>query len=125
VIYYKYLDVPRRPHSIFPELGKRAQAQLVELILRANSALTGVDEMSDAELKELVEFITRWLVDDPAQVQVTEVSAENLVMYELRVAPSDVGRVIGRKGRTANALRTVLRAAAGRQRKRVSLEIVS
>jgi predicted RNA-binding protein YlqC (UPF0109 family) len=81
--------------------------------------------MSDAELKELVEFITRWLVDDPAQVQVTEVSAENLVMYELRVAPSDVGRVIGRKGRTANALRTVLRAAAGRQRKRVSLEIVS
>ena len=81
--------------------------------------------MSDAELKELVEYITRWLVDDPSQVHVTEVSADNLIMYELRVAPSDVGRVIGRKGRTANALRTVLRAAAGRRNRRVSLEIVA
>ncbi len=65
------------------------------------------------------------MVDDPSQVHVTVVETENIVIYELRVAPGDVGRVIGRKGRTANALRTVLRAAAGRQRKRVSLEIVS
>jgi len=77
------------------------------------------------ELRELVENVVRWLVEDPDEVRVTVVEAENIVMYELRVAPQDVGRVIGRKGRTANALRTVLRAAAGRQRKRVSLEIVS
>jgi len=77
------------------------------------------------ELRELVENVVRWLVEDPDQVRVTVVEAENIVMYELRVAPQDVGRVIGRKGRTANALRTVLRASAGRQRKRVSLEIVS
>jgi predicted RNA-binding protein YlqC (UPF0109 family) len=77
------------------------------------------------ELRELVENVVRWLVEEPDKVRVTVVEAENIVMYELRVAPHDVGRVIGRKGRTANALRTVLRAAAGRQRKRVSLEIVS
>jgi predicted RNA-binding protein YlqC (UPF0109 family) len=77
------------------------------------------------ELRELVENVVRWLVEEPDQVRVTVVEAENIVMYELRVASQDVGRVIGRKGRTANALRTVLRAAAGRQRKRVSLEIVS
>jgi len=81
--------------------------------------------MATDDLKELTEYITRWLVDNPSQVQVTEVGAENIVVYELRVAPEDMGRVIGKKGRTANAIRTVLRAAAGRQRKRVSLEIVS
>jgi predicted RNA-binding protein YlqC (UPF0109 family) len=81
--------------------------------------------MTDEDLRDFVENLTRWLVDDPDKVRVTEVGAENIVMYELHVAPDDVGRVIGKKGRTANALRTVLRAAAGRKRKRVSLEIVS
>ena len=81
--------------------------------------------MAEDDLREFVENITRWLVDNPSQVRVTELDAENIVMYELHVAPDDVGRVIGKKGRTANALRTVLRAVAGRKRKRVSLEIVS
>jgi predicted RNA-binding protein YlqC (UPF0109 family) len=81
--------------------------------------------MPEEDLKEFVENITRWLVDDPSQVHVIEVGAENIVMYELHVARDDIGRVIGKKGRTANALRTLLRAAAGRKRKRVSLEIVS
>jgi predicted RNA-binding protein YlqC (UPF0109 family) len=81
--------------------------------------------MAEDDLKEFVENITRWLVDNPSQVRVTELDAENIVMYELHVAPEDIGRVIGKKGRTANAMRTVLRAVAGRKRKRVSLEIVS
>jgi predicted RNA-binding protein YlqC (UPF0109 family) len=88
-------------------------------------ASTRNDKMAADDLKELVEYIARWMVDDPSQVHLTVVEAENIVLYELRVAPEDMGRVIGRSGRTANAIRTVLRAAAGRQRKRVSLEVVS
>lgn len=83
------------------------------------------DETTTDNLRDLAEYIVRALVDDPSQVQVTQVRAEYMIMYELRVAPEDVGLVIGRRGRTINALRTVLRSAAGRLGKRVSLEIIS
>ena len=74
--------------------------------------------------KELIEYIAKALVDDPDQVQVEEIEGTNATIYELRVAPDDMGRVIGKQGRVANAMRTLLRAAAARQGRRVTLEIV-
>lgn len=77
-----------------------------------------------ASLKELVEYIARSLVDDPAQVHVSEIEGENSVILELRVGPEDMGRVIGKGGRTANAIRTLVRVLAAKQGKRATLEIV-
>jgi predicted RNA-binding protein YlqC (UPF0109 family) len=85
---------------------------------------TGTDA-NNGKFKELVEYIVRSIVDDPSQVQVTETEAEGMVLYEIRVAPEEVGRVIGRKGRVINAIRAIMRAAAGRYRKRVNLEVIS
>jgi len=75
-------------------------------------------------MKELIEHIARFLVDDPSQVNVTELQGSGSVVLELSVAPEEMGRVIGRGGRVANAMRTLLRAVGGRQGKRVTLEIV-
>lgn len=75
-------------------------------------------------MKELLEFLARRLVDDPASVRVEEVEEPDLVTLRLHVAPEDVGKVIGRQGRIARALRTVVRASAGRGDRRVQLEIV-
>jgi predicted RNA-binding protein YlqC (UPF0109 family) len=72
----------------------------------------------------LVEFITKSLVDDPSQVYVSEIEGENSVILELRVGPEDMGRVIGKGGRTVNAMRTLIRVLAAKQGKRVTLEIV-
>jgi predicted RNA-binding protein YlqC (UPF0109 family) len=83
------------------------------------------DETSTDSLRDLAEYIVRSLVDDPSQVEASQVSAEHMTIYELRVAPEDVGLVIGKRGRTISAIRTVLRSAAGRLGKRVGLEIVS
>ncbi len=75
-------------------------------------------------MKELVEYIAKSLVDDPSQVQVSEIASANSVIIELRCAPEDMGRVIGRGGRVANAMRTLLRVMAAKQGKRVTLEII-
>jgi predicted RNA-binding protein YlqC (UPF0109 family) len=75
-------------------------------------------------MKELVEYIAKSLVDDPSQVQVTEIEGATSIILELSVAPEDMGRVIGRNGRVANAIRTLLRVIAAKQGKRVTLEIV-
>lgn len=77
-----------------------------------------------ASLKELVEFIAKSLVDDPSQVHISEIVGETSVILELRVGPEDMGRVIGKGGRTANAMRTLVRVLAAKQGKRVTLEIV-
>jgi predicted RNA-binding protein YlqC (UPF0109 family) len=77
-----------------------------------------------ASMKELVEFIAKSLVDDPSQVQVSEIQGESSVILELRAGPEDMGRVIGKGGRTANAMRTLVRVLAAKQGKRVTLEIV-
>ncbi|MBN1933643.1 MAG: KH domain-containing protein [Anaerolineae bacterium] len=76
-------------------------------------------------MKELIEYIARSLVDDPSQVQVSEVDGASTVVYELHVAPEDVGRVIGKKGRVANAIRTLLHIVSAKQDKPATLEIVS
>lgn len=75
-------------------------------------------------IQELVEFVAKSLVDEPDEVRVSRLSSVHSTIYELRVAPDDMGRVIGKKGRVANALRTLLRIAATREGKRAILEIV-
>lgn len=75
-------------------------------------------------MKELVEVLAKSLVDNPDQVSVTEKVEGDTITIELNVADSDMGKVIGKQGRIAKALRTVLKAAANKDRKRVLLEIV-
>ena len=75
-------------------------------------------------MKSLVEDIARSLVDHPDQVQVSEVEGEQTTVLELRVDPADLGKVIGKQGRTARAMRTLLGAAGTKQNKRVLLEIL-
>ena len=81
--------------------------------------------MSTGDMKDLIEYIVRSIVDDPSQVRVSEVEGANTIIYELCVAPEDMGRVIGKGGRVANSIRTLLRVVATRQGKRATLEIVS
>jgi hypothetical protein len=77
-----------------------------------------------ASMRELVETMARALVDHPDDVRVTEVGGEQTAVIELRVAPDDLGRVIGKAGRTANAMRTILSAAGVKAHKRAVLEIL-
>jgi uncharacterized protein len=73
---------------------------------------------------ELLEYLARQLVDDPEAVSVEEAEVEDELVLRLHVAEADRGKVIGRQGRIARALRTVVRASAARERRRVRLEIV-
>jgi len=75
-------------------------------------------------VKELVEFVARSLVDDPEQVTVTETSSQGKIHVELHVAREDMGRIIGKGGRVANALRALMRVAAAREGKQVTLDVV-
>ena len=75
-------------------------------------------------MKTLVEYIVRSLVDQPEEVTVREVDSERTVIYELRVAHDDLGKVMGNHGRTARSIRTLLAAAATKAGKRAVLEIV-
>ena len=79
---------------------------------------------SNISLKELIEFIARSLVDKPDEVHVDEITGEQTVVLELRVAKDDLGKVIGKQGRTAHAMRTILNAASTKLRKRAVLEII-
>ena len=74
-------------------------------------------------MKPLVEYIARSLVDDPDAVEVVQREAGRTTIVELSVAPDDTGKVIGREGRVAKALRNILRVAGNRKRQRVILEI--
>jgi predicted RNA-binding protein YlqC (UPF0109 family) len=75
-------------------------------------------------MKDLVKFIAQALVDNPDQVQVMEVEGEQTSVIELKVAKEDLGKVIGKQGRTARAIRTILSAASTKIRKRSVLEIL-
>ena len=75
-------------------------------------------------LKELIELIAKALVDYPEQVEVSELEGEQTSVIELRVAKEDLGKVIGKQGRTARAMRTILSAASTKIRKRAVLEII-
>ncbi len=75
-------------------------------------------------MKELVEYVARFLVRNPDAVNVTETERDGVPTVELRVAEEDLGRVIGKEGRTAKALRALLHAAAARKNERVVLDII-
>lgn len=75
-------------------------------------------------MKELLESIAKSLVDNPEDVSVREVEGERSLILELRVAENDMGKVIGKQGRIAKAIRTVMKAAAMRNNKRVVVEII-
>jgi predicted RNA-binding protein YlqC (UPF0109 family) len=75
-------------------------------------------------MKDLVEAIAKALVDHPEKVQVRSVDGEQVTVLELRVDPEDLGKVIGRQGRTAKSIRTILGAAGMKIRKRLTLEIL-
>jgi predicted RNA-binding protein YlqC (UPF0109 family) len=77
-----------------------------------------------SELSKLIEVIAKCLVDFPDQVSVNEVVGENTTVLELKVAKQDLGKIIGKQGRTAQAIRTVLNGASTKLRKRTVLEIV-
>lgn len=75
-------------------------------------------------MKELIEELTRSLVDQPDQVEVREVDGQEELLFEVRVAPDDVGKVIGRQGRTIKAMRTLLHAASIKSGRRTQLEVL-
>ena len=75
-------------------------------------------------MKELIEFVVKALVDDPSAIDIQEVAGDKVTIYELRAAKSDIGKVIGKRGRTASAIRTLMNAVSARQGKRAVLEII-
>ncbi len=75
-------------------------------------------------MKELIKYIAQALVDHPEQVSVRDITGEHTIMIELKVAKEDMGKVIGKQGRTAQALRTILNAVSGKEKKRITLEIL-
>jgi predicted RNA-binding protein YlqC (UPF0109 family) len=75
-------------------------------------------------VEELLEYLAKSLVDNPGQVRVVRTERDDAVVLELHVAPEDVGKVIGRQGRVARALRTIVRASGGHRNERTVLEIV-
>jgi len=80
--------------------------------------------IAEGVMKELVEVIAKALVDHPDQVQVRAVEGEQVTVLELRVHPDDLGKVIGRQGRTAKSIRTILGATGMKMKKRLTLEIL-
>ncbi|MBE0433159.1 KH domain-containing protein [candidate division WOR-3 bacterium] len=76
------------------------------------------------ELKDLITYILQALVDNPDKVQVNEIAGDKSIIYELRVGEGDLGKVIGKEGRTAHAIRTIITAAAMKVGKRTVIEIL-
>ena len=76
------------------------------------------------QMKDLIEFMAKALVDNPDQVEVREIEGEQSSVIELRVSREDLGKVIGKQGRTARAMRTILSAASTKLRKRAVLDII-
>ena len=75
-------------------------------------------------MKELIERIAESLVDQPDQISVTEKVSETTIFFELEVAKSDIGKIIGKQGKNIDAIRTILKAIAGKKRKQILLELV-
>jgi predicted RNA-binding protein YlqC (UPF0109 family) len=75
-------------------------------------------------MKDLIEFIVKALVDDPSEVNITEITGDKITLYELRVSKADIGKVIGKRGRTASAIRTIINAVSTKQGNRAELEII-
>jgi predicted RNA-binding protein YlqC (UPF0109 family) len=88
------------------------------------SQTTSPTEKKLGELAKMIEYMARMLVDLPDQVSVNEIEGENTTVIELKVAKEDLGKIIGKQGRTARAVRTILNGASTKLRKRTVLEII-
>jgi predicted RNA-binding protein YlqC (UPF0109 family) len=75
-------------------------------------------------MKELIEYVVKTLVDHPEDIRITEIEGERTSVFELRCHPEDVGKVIGKSGKTVGAIRTLLGTVAARQNRRAMLEVV-
>ena len=75
-------------------------------------------------MKELIKHIAQALVDHPEQVEISEVEGKQSTVLEIKVAKEDIGKIIGKQGRTAQAIRTILNAASGKKKKRTIMEII-
>ena len=75
-------------------------------------------------MKELIEYVVKTLVDHPDDLRITEIEGERTIVFELRCHPDDVGKVIGKSGKTVGAIRTLLGTVAARQNRRAMLEVV-
>jgi predicted RNA-binding protein YlqC (UPF0109 family) len=93
----------------------------VRLALKSRFSTIGTEV---TVVRELVEIMVKALVDNPDQVSITEIPSESALIIELKVAKEDIGKIIGKKGRNVQAMRTILNAAAAKVRKRVILEII-
>lgn len=78
----------------------------------------------NAPMKELITLIIKSLVDHTDQIEIKEISGEKTLMYEVKVATEDVGKIIGKHGRTINAIRTLLRSSMNKDNKKVILEVL-
>jgi hypothetical protein len=105
--------------------GKRSRCGYVFSYTRILTNLgTSAHVGGEGQMKELIEAIAKALVDNPDQVSVRAVEGEQVTVLELRVHPSDLGKVIGKQGRTARSVRTILNAAGMKLKKRFTLEIL-
>ena len=75
-------------------------------------------------MKELIEYVVKTLVDHPDELRIAEIEGERTIVFELRCHPDDVGKVIGKSGKTVGALRTLISTVAARQNRRAMLEVV-
>jgi hypothetical protein len=91
---------------------------------RASERQQDAPSGAEPSLRELVDYLARGLVDRPEEVEVEEIEEADALVFELKVAEEDLGKVIGKQGRTAKALRTILSAASAKLRRRVILEIL-
>lgn len=82
------------------------------------------EQGKDVSMKELVEFISNALVDETSKIEIAEIEGNQTNIIELKVAKEDIGKVIGRQGRTADAIRTIINCAAAKQQKRYILQII-
>jgi predicted RNA-binding protein YlqC (UPF0109 family) len=96
--------------------GDGAMKDLIEFTAKAFKG--------DGAMKDLIEFTAKALVDYPGQVEVSEIEGNQTSVFELKVAKEDLGKVIGKQGRTARAMRTILSAASAKIKKRSVLEII-
>jgi hypothetical protein len=76
-------------------------------------------------MKELVEYLVKALVDKPEEVKISQIDEESVTILEIRVASDDAGKVIGKEGRIANAIRTIVKAAGAKNKKRITVEIMT
>ncbi len=113
--------------KLWIEVGNPIYSDLAwsaNVLITALSSVVEAWKMKDRATKDLIKRIIQALVDNPEQVEVSEVEGENVLVLELRVAKEDIGKVIGKQGRTAQAIQSILSAASGKVKKRIVFEIL-